>query len=61
MTDSDREPRDENLAQWLADLEFTDEQWEQVKRRKLEEETEQGHRLFGDQQPFNIPDTDTDA
>jgi hypothetical protein len=62
LTDSDREPRSEELAQWLAENEFTDDQWKKAKRQQLQEEIEQGRRLFPDgKPPFLIPDVDTDA
>jgi uncharacterized protein DUF4926 len=62
VTDSERDPRDEEeVKKALAKWAFADEQWEEAVRQKKAEEAEIRRRLFGDREPFAIPDVDTDA
>ncbi len=42
-------------------LSFTDEEWAESKAATEAEAKRKAKELFGDQQPFAIPDTDTDA
>lgn len=54
-------PEDDELADWLDGMAITDDQRSAVQERLQRENEERKRRIFGDTDPFPIPDTDTDA
>jgi hypothetical protein len=63
VADPEKEPQagDAELDEWLDRLNITEEQWTAVQERRRREDEERTRKLFGDREPFPIPDTDTDA
>lgn len=61
MSNDDGTPTEDEYEALRRRLTFTPEEAERAREAQRREEEERRRRLFGDAEPFAIPDTDTDA
>ena len=60
-SDSDLSHLTPEARSMVERLSFTDEEWAESVASHQAEERRRAKELFGDQEPFAIPDVDTDA